>query len=135
VTQHPETGEPAIRSTRLRADPLYVSLYVVWSKLILTDLLPYAAVVALNAVTVAKTVKAEKFRRRHGDRGGTILINMHVRERIINASFARAYINVHYSFAEEEGVHHGGCGRGRLDEEESGWRPGGGGRGRMSADD
>ena len=49
-------------ATTLRQDPIYTSVYVVWSKLILTDLVPYFIILVLNSFIVVKIVKSSKFR-------------------------------------------------------------------------
>ena len=46
----------------MRQDPIYTSVYVVWSKLILTDLVPYFIILVLNSFIVVKIVKSSKFR-------------------------------------------------------------------------
>ena len=49
-------------ATSLRQNPIYTSVYVVWSKLILTDLVPYFIILVLNSFIVVKIVKSSKFR-------------------------------------------------------------------------
>ena len=56
------TNETEIVATSLRQDPIYTSVYVVWSKLILTDLVPYFIILVLNSFIVVKIVKSSKFR-------------------------------------------------------------------------
>ena len=48
--------------TELRQNPVYTSVYVVWSKLILTDLVPYFIILVLNSFIVIKIVKSSRFR-------------------------------------------------------------------------
>ena len=48
----------------------YKKYYVFWSKFILIEVIPYAAIIVFNALILAKTVKAAKFRRKFGHSGG-----------------------------------------------------------------
>ena len=57
-------NETVIVGTPMRQDPMYASLYVVWSKLILTDLVPYFIILVLNSFIMVKIVKSSKFRAR-----------------------------------------------------------------------
>ena len=43
---------------------LCLSVYVVWSKLILTDLVPYFIIILLNSFIVVKILKSSQFRAR-----------------------------------------------------------------------
>ena len=58
------------RSTDLRENEYYKKYYVFWSKFILIEVIPYAAIIVFNALILAKTVKAAKFRRKFGHSGG-----------------------------------------------------------------
>ncbi len=51
-----------IVGTAMRTDPVYTSVYVVWSKLILTELVPYFTILILNSFIVVKIVKSSRFR-------------------------------------------------------------------------
>ncbi len=70
----PSTGHMVPVATSLRRDPTYVALYVVWSKFLFTELAPYLAVVALNVVIIAKSVRAAAFRRQAAAGAGTIRV-------------------------------------------------------------
>ena len=66
----PERQTHVMASTSLRRHPAYLTLYVIWSKLIMTEIVPYLTILVLNVVIVAKTVKATTFRRQFGSAGG-----------------------------------------------------------------
>ena len=53
-----------IVGTAMRNYPYYASVYVVWSKLILTDLVPYFIIILLNSFIVVKILKSSQFRAR-----------------------------------------------------------------------
>ena len=40
----------------------YVSFYVVWSKLIFTEIIPYVTIIILNVLIVVKAARSTKFR-------------------------------------------------------------------------
>ena len=50
--------------TALRNNDIYVSVYVVWSKLILTELVPYFTILILNSFIIVKIIKSARFRRK-----------------------------------------------------------------------
>ena len=58
----PYTNETVIVGTEMRQNPIYTQVYVVWSKLILTDLVPYFVIMVLNSFIVVKIVKSSRFR-------------------------------------------------------------------------
>ena len=60
----PQTNETIIVGTAMRNNPYYASVYVVWSKLILTDLVPYFIIILLNSFIVVKILKSSQFRAR-----------------------------------------------------------------------
>jgi membrane-bound ClpP family serine protease len=64
TTVDPYTNETIIVGTAMRANPIYKSVYVVWSKLVLTDLVPYFIIVVLNSFIVVKIIKSSRFRAR-----------------------------------------------------------------------
>ena len=66
----PSTFPLFFRSTDLRENEYYKKYYVFWSKFILIEVIPYAAIIVFNALILAKTVKAAKFRRKFGHSGG-----------------------------------------------------------------
>jgi hypothetical protein len=47
-----------------RKHPIYNSVYVFWSKLLLFELLPYLVIMVCNAFILAKIYKASKFRQK-----------------------------------------------------------------------
>ena len=58
----PETNETRIEVTAMRNNPIYVSVYVVWGKLILTELVPYFTILILNSFIITKIIKSARFR-------------------------------------------------------------------------
>jgi hypothetical protein len=60
TVQDPDTNNAVIVGTELRQNPLYKSLYLVWSKLILTELVPYFTILVLNSFIVVKIVQSSK---------------------------------------------------------------------------
>ena len=48
------SGKLVIESTALRQNPLYITLYVFWSKLILVELIPYISIIIMNVVIIVK---------------------------------------------------------------------------------
>jgi hypothetical protein len=56
----PETNNTAIVGTELRQNPLYMSIYLVWSKLILTELVPYFTILILNSFIVVKIIQSSR---------------------------------------------------------------------------
>ena len=60
----PSTNETVITTTELRRNPYYASGYVFWSKLIITDLIPYVIIIVLNSFIVVKILKSSRFRAR-----------------------------------------------------------------------
>ena len=53
-----------ITNTDLRKNPVYVSLYVVWSKIIFIEIIPYFAIVIMNIFIITKITKSTRFRKR-----------------------------------------------------------------------
>jgi hypothetical protein len=51
VTRDPDTNKVIVAGSALRQNHLYVTIYVVWSKLILTDVLPYLVFISMSIVT------------------------------------------------------------------------------------
>ena len=66
----PKLNSSPFRITALRENFYYKKYYVFWSKFILIEVIPYAAIIIFNALILAKTVKAAKFRRKFGYSGG-----------------------------------------------------------------
>ena len=62
----PERDAHVIVSTSMRSNPVYLTYYVVWSKLIVTEVLPYLTIIALNVVIIFKARKASSFRNQVG---------------------------------------------------------------------
>jgi hypothetical protein len=60
----------AFRRSSLRDNFYYNKYYVFWSKLILLELVPILSIILLNALILAKTLKAAKFRKKFGHIGG-----------------------------------------------------------------
>ena len=61
------------RSTDLRDNIYYKKYYVFWSKFILIEFIPYAAIIVFNALILAKTVKgtySNDVRAERGWKGG-----------------------------------------------------------------
>ena len=56
-------GKTVIESTDLRQNPLYISLYVFWSKLILVELIPYISIVIMNIFIIIKLSRSNTFRQ------------------------------------------------------------------------
>ena len=56
------SNETVIVGTAMRQNPIYTSVYVVWSKLIFTDLVPYFIILVLNSFIVVKIVNSSRFR-------------------------------------------------------------------------
>eukprot|EP00095_Tigriopus_kingsejongensis_P004773 maker-scaffold77_size404793-snap-gene-1.9 protein:Tk04773 transcript:maker-scaffold77_size404793-snap-gene-1.9-mRNA-1 annotation:"GJ13605" len=52
-----------IVSTSLRQNPYYLKYYVIWSKLIITELVPYLTILILNIFIICGTLQASSFRK------------------------------------------------------------------------
>ena len=48
----------------LRANTIYATYYVFWSKFILVEVIPYCTIVILNSLIVAKIWKSIRFRKK-----------------------------------------------------------------------
>ena len=48
----------------LRKNPIYVNVYVVWSKIIFIEIIPYIAIVIMNIFIITKITKSTRFRRK-----------------------------------------------------------------------
>lgn len=48
--------------TPLRLNPIYINYYILWSKLLLIELIPHLTIVILNSFILIKIVKSSKFR-------------------------------------------------------------------------
>ena len=57
------SGKLVIESTTLRQNPLYITLYVFWSKLILVELIPYISIVIMNVVIIVKLYRSNRYRK------------------------------------------------------------------------
>ena len=53
-----------IQETELRQNPIYVNLYVVWSKIIFIEIIPYFAILIMNIFIIVKITKSTRFRRK-----------------------------------------------------------------------
>ena len=53
-----------ITNTELRKNTIYVSLYVVWSKIIFIEIIPYFAIVIMNIFIITKITKSTRFRKK-----------------------------------------------------------------------
>jgi hypothetical protein len=49
--------------TPLRQNNMYRTLYVVWSKLIITEIFPYVTIIVLNIIIIGKVISASSFRK------------------------------------------------------------------------
>ena len=56
-----ETKE--IYQTSMRQSPLYIALYIFWSKFIFVELIPYVTIIVLNSMIMAKIYKSTKFQK------------------------------------------------------------------------
>ena len=63
-SRDPETNRIVVSGTEMRRNHLYVTFYVVWGKLVVTDILPYTAIVILNSFIISKIIKSSRFRSR-----------------------------------------------------------------------
>ena len=59
-----ETNAPRIVTTSLRRNPIYMSLYVFWSKFIFIEIIPYFTILICNTFIICKITKSARFRRR-----------------------------------------------------------------------
>ena len=53
-----------ISETALRQNAIYVNLYVVWSKIIFIEIIPYFAIFIMNIFIITKITKSTRFRRK-----------------------------------------------------------------------
>ena len=53
-----------ISETQLRQNTIYVNLYVVWSKIIFIEIIPYFAILIMNIFIITKITKSTRFRRK-----------------------------------------------------------------------
>ena len=53
-----------ISETELRQNTIYVNLYVVWSKIIFIEIIPYFAILIMNIFIITKITKSTRFRRK-----------------------------------------------------------------------
>ena len=90
----PQTNETIIVGTAMRNNPYYATYYVVWSKLILTDLVPYFIIILANSFIVVKIVKSSRFRARIvRNRNKTTVLNREVSLKIMykNDNYVHTY--------------------------------------------
>ncbi len=59
-----DTNKIVVSGSEMRQNHLYVTFYVVWGKLIVTDLMPYTVIVILNSFIISKIIKSSRFRSR-----------------------------------------------------------------------
>lgn len=59
-----------IVSTALRQNPLYLKYYVIWSKLLITEIFPYLTILILNIFIIYGTLRASSFREQFVDKSG-----------------------------------------------------------------
>lgn len=60
----PSTNETHAVGTEMRRNQAYSRFYVFWSKVIVTDLIPYFTILTLNSFIVTKIIKSIRFRAR-----------------------------------------------------------------------
>lgn len=58
------TNETLVGSTALRKDPLYKTIYVMWMKLIILELVPYITIIVLNTLIVKQILQSYQFRKK-----------------------------------------------------------------------
>lgn len=58
-----ERNRTTVLTTDLRRNAVYASLYVVWSKLVITEIVPYMTILVCNAFIGYKIAKSAKFRK------------------------------------------------------------------------
>lgn len=64
VKVNSKTNASYIATTSLRRDPIYINLYVFWSKVIFFELIPYFTILICNIMIIVKIRKSSKFRSR-----------------------------------------------------------------------
>ena len=57
-----KTNETVAVGTAMRNNQAYSRFYVFWSKVIVTDLIPYFTILTLNSFIVTKIIKSTRFR-------------------------------------------------------------------------
>lgn len=56
----PGSGVTNINTTWLRQNTVYISVYVVWSKLILLEMIPYVSIIICNVFIVIKLARSSR---------------------------------------------------------------------------
>lgn len=71
-----ETNVSSIQTTELRRNPLYMSLYVFWSKFIFIEIIPYIIIMICNTFIIYKITKSARFRNsfKHKDTPETSIL-------------------------------------------------------------
>lgn len=64
IEYNAEAREAEIITTDMRRHPLYMSLYIFWSKFILVELIPYFTILICNVFIICKITKSAKFRKK-----------------------------------------------------------------------
>ncbi|XP_059079468.1 G-protein coupled receptor daf-37-like [Tigriopus californicus] len=64
IQYNAEAREAEIITTAMRRHPLYMSMYVFWSKFILVELIPYFTILICNVFIICKITKSAKFRKK-----------------------------------------------------------------------
>ena len=57
----PDTNHTVIVGTEMRQNPIYMPYYLVWSKLILTELVPYFTILILNSFIIVKIIQSSRY--------------------------------------------------------------------------
>ncbi|TRY73600.1 hypothetical protein TCAL_08729 [Tigriopus californicus] len=74
--QDKETNMSSIQTTELRRNPMYMSLYVFWSKFIFIEIIPYIIIMICNTFIIFKITKSARFRNsfKHKDTPETSIL-------------------------------------------------------------
>ena len=57
--------EGRVKQSTLRANPVYITYYIFWSKFILVEVIPYFTIILLNSLIMGKIYKSTRFQKRY----------------------------------------------------------------------
>jgi hypothetical protein len=57
------TNETMVEATWLRKNQIYISVYMVWSKIVFLEAIPYVTIIVLNALIIRQILRSRRFRK------------------------------------------------------------------------
>lgn len=83
------TNETMIVATSLRRNPIYISVYLTWMKIIIMEIIPYVTILTLNICIMKQVYQGSKFRSSFKDTRGKTEVEKRASSRPWNFSSFR----------------------------------------------